>query len=318
MEEEDDPLALCLSPPNKNQVYLQSPPLLPPPPEQTPPSLLQLHTYVPSFIAGSSTSTYVPSHEPSPTGEPAPSRPLHTRRNPTQFPRDGKGDTVPVPFPWATDHRATVHNLHYLLSHGLSTITGDVQCKECERQYQIEFDLEKRFREVVSYIVANNEMMYDRAPSVWMNPILPNCSFCEKMGCVKPIMPLKKKTINWLFLFLGQMLGCCTLDHLKYFCKHTKNHRTGAKDRVLYLTYLNLCKQLDPEGLFARILCLKEHEATQLTESEHDTVRSISVANRTELEHDTVTESKHENVSKPATKSALLMEKILEDTYYSQ
>ncbi|KAL1809528.1 hypothetical protein ACET3Z_026518 [Daucus carota] len=29
-----------------------------------------------------------------------------------------------------------------------------------------------------------------------------------------------------------QMLGCCTVEQLKYFCKHTKNHRTGAKDRV--------------------------------------------------------------------------------------
>jgi hypothetical protein len=48
------------------------------------------------------------------------------------------------------------------------------------------------------------------------------------------------------------MLGCCTLDQLKYFCKHTKNHRTGAKDRVLFLAYLGLCKQLDPNGPFDR------------------------------------------------------------------
>ncbi|WOH09609.1 hypothetical protein DCAR_0729067 [Daucus carota subsp. sativus] len=49
-----------------------------------------------------------------------------------------------------------------------------------------------------------------------------------------------------------QMLGCCTVEQLKYFCKHTKNHRTGAKDRVLYLTYLAICKQLDPKGPFHR------------------------------------------------------------------
>ncbi|KAF9684343.1 hypothetical protein SADUNF_Sadunf04G0108500 [Salix dunnii] len=45
-------------------------------------------------------------------------------------------------------------------------------------------------------------------------------------------------------------IGCCTLDQLKYFCKHTKNHRIGAKDRVLFLAYLGLCKQLNPNGPF--------------------------------------------------------------------
>ncbi|KAF8369745.1 hypothetical protein HHK36_032232 [Tetracentron sinense] len=221
---DDDPLALCLSP--------QSPPQLPPPP--------QFPTNLPSLATGASTSTVIFSQEPTPL------RLLRTRRNPTQSPRGGKGDIVPAPFPWATDHRATVHSLRYLLSHGLSTIAGDVQCKECEHQYQIEFDLKKKYAEIVTYFVANQSTMRDRAPSIWMNPILPDCSFCEKTCCVKPIISLKKKT-NWLFLFLGQMLGCCTLAHLKYFCKHTKNHRTGAKDRVLYLTYLTLCKQLDPK-----------------------------------------------------------------------
>ncbi|KAL4352204.1 hypothetical protein GQ457_06G007910 [Hibiscus cannabinus] len=51
-------------------------------------------------------------------------------------------------------------------------------------------------------------------------------------------------------VLLGKMLGCCKLSELKYFCKHTKNHKTGAKDRVLYLTYMGLCKQLDPTGPF--------------------------------------------------------------------
>jgi hypothetical protein len=94
--------------------------------------------------------------------------------------------------------------------------------------------------------------MHDRAPSDWMNPVLPRCQFCDQENSVKPVIANKKQKINWLFLLLGQMLGCCTLDQLKYFCKHTKNHRTGAKDRVLYLAYLGMCKQLDPNGPFDR------------------------------------------------------------------
>ncbi|KAL0409830.1 UNVERIFIED_CONTAM: hypothetical protein Slati_3572700 [Sesamum latifolium] len=93
----------------------------------------------------------------------------------------------------------------------------------------------------------NRDVMRQRAPSAWMNPILPDCKYCKQHNCVKPILT-KKKSINWLFLLLGQMVGCCKLSELKYFCKHTKNHRTGAKDRVLYLAYLELCRQLNPEG----------------------------------------------------------------------
>jgi hypothetical protein len=93
------------------------------------------------------------------------------------------------------------------------------------------------------------DTMNDRA-TIWMNPRLSRCENCNQENCVKPIIADKKRSINWLFLLLGQMLGCCTLAQLKYFCKHTKNHRTGAKDRLLYLTYLGLCKQLDLNGPF--------------------------------------------------------------------
>ena len=82
-------------------------------------------------------------------------------------------------------------------------------------------------------------------PREWMNPELNRCDFCNREGCV---ISAKKRSINWMFLLLGKMLGCCTLEQLKYFCKHTENHRTGAKDRVLFLTYLSLCKQMDPSG----------------------------------------------------------------------
>ncbi|GMJ03489.1 hypothetical protein HRI_004018100 [Hibiscus trionum] len=183
---------------------------------------------------------------------PQPPRNGRGRRNPTHALREGKTETVEAPYPWATNHRATVHSLQYLSSKGIRTITGDVQCKRCERQYKIGYDLKEKFNEIATYIVRNKSSMHDRAPSVWRNPALPKCKFCDQENSAKPVIADKKKAVNWLFLLLGQMLGCCTLDQLKYFCKHTKNHRTGAKDRVLYLTYLSLCKQLDPTGPFDR------------------------------------------------------------------
>ncbi|KAJ6365106.1 hypothetical protein OIU76_029972 [Salix suchowensis] len=145
-----------------------------------------------------------------------PPRGPRKRRNPSQGPREGKGETVPVLYSWAMDRRATVRSLEYLLSRKIETITGLVQCKRCEKQYEMGFD------------------------------------FGSQENSAKPVIANKKRKINWLFLLLGQMLGCCTLDQLKYFCKHTKNHRTGAKDRVLFLAYLGLCKQLDPNGPFDR------------------------------------------------------------------
>ncbi|KAG8633162.1 uncharacterized protein LOC110605759 [Manihot esculenta] len=203
-------------------------------------------------ISPATTTPHAPSLPASPAGPPRPPplRPPRARRNPTQAPRDGKSEHVPQPFPWATNRRATVHSLNTLLSNNIETITGTVQCKRCEKQYEMEFNLQEQFRIVGKYIAENKHSMHDRAPARWMNPKLPKCEYCEQDNCVKPVISDKKKSINWLFLLLGEMLGCCTLDQLKYFCKHTKNHRTGAKDRVLYLTYLELCKQLHPDGPF--------------------------------------------------------------------
>ncbi|XVF76574.1 hypothetical protein PTKIN_Ptkin13bG0276800 [Pterospermum kingtungense] len=169
------------------------------------------------------------------------------RKNPDPKPKPGKTETIPPPFPWATSQRATVHSLDYLLSHNMTKISGEVQCKKCNKVNTIEYDLSQKFREIASFISENRFAMHCRAPSSWMNPKLPSCESCGR--CTKPVVS-KKRSINWLFLLLGGMLGCCKLSELKYFCKHSKNHRTGAKDRVLYLTYLGLCKQLDPKGPF--------------------------------------------------------------------
>ena len=140
-----------------------------------------------------------------------------------------------------------MYNLDHFLSHGVRMISGDVECKGCQETYKTEYNLEEKFKEIKDFVSANKLAMHDRAPSFWMNPRLDSCETCG--NSVKPVIT-KKRDINWLFLLLGQMLGCCKLSELKYFCKHTKSHRTGAKDRVLYLTYLGLCKQLDPDGPF--------------------------------------------------------------------
>ncbi|XP_065857506.1 uncharacterized protein [Euphorbia lathyris] len=176
----------------------------------------------------------------------------HTHRSSRQRVRRTVEDNKPFPppFPWASDKRAIVRNIQELAERKIETITGLVQCRRCEKQYEIGYNLKEKFYEVASFIAANKDSMHDRAPAVWMSPVLPTCKFCEQENSVKPVISEKKKTINWLFLLLGQMLGCCTLDQLKYFCKHTENHRTGAKDRVLYLTYLGLCKQVDSSGPF--------------------------------------------------------------------
>ncbi|KAL8553228.1 hypothetical protein ACS0TY_001761 [Phlomoides rotata] len=172
------------------------------------------------------------------------------RRNPTKTPPVGKPATIPPPFPWSGDLRANVRSLSYLRSQRISSISGDVQCKRCNGQYKMEFDLEQKFKEVASFVAENKANMRQRAPKIWMSPALPNCRLCNQENSVRPLISEKKKAINWLFLLLGQMLGCCTLNQLKYFCKHTRNHRTGAKDRVLFLAYLGLCRQLEPNGPF--------------------------------------------------------------------
>nr|XP_043609754.1 uncharacterized protein LOC122581584 [Erigeron canadensis] len=170
--------------------------------------------------------------------------PRRIRKKPTNAPRQGKSKTIQPPFIWATEHRAHVRSLKYLIDNDINTISGDMECKRCQKVYKVEYNLEEKFKEVFEYVENNKHTFYDRAPELWTHPVLPKCEFCHQENSMKPVIN-KKKSINWLFLFLGQMLGCCTLEQLKYFCKHTGNHRTGAKDRVLFLTYIELCKQVN-------------------------------------------------------------------------
>ncbi|XP_073005603.1 uncharacterized protein [Typha latifolia] len=171
-----------------------------------------------------------------------------SRRNLTQAPRDGKPETILPPTPWATEQRATVYPLEYLVAHGITNITGESQCKRCDARHLMTYDLEAKFAELTAFIGARTHLMHDRAPDEWLNPVFPACPSCAQPNCMRPMIAAKKRDINWLFMLLGQTLGCCTLEQLKYFCKHTGNHRTGAKNRVLYFTYLGLCKQLLPSA----------------------------------------------------------------------
>ncbi|GMJ03061.1 hypothetical protein HRI_003975300 [Hibiscus trionum] len=188
---------------------------------------------------------------PNPNPVVVPAYPIHPQRrsrtNSFQKLKRGKSETIDAPYPWATTRRATVHNLNYLLSQNILTISGEVECKGCPKKHTFEYNLVEKFNEIKDFVLANMSTMNDRASDSWMHPMLDNCKTCG--SAMRPIV-LKKRHVNWLFLLLGQKLGCCRLSELKYFCKQTKNHRTGAKNRLLYLAYIGLCKQLCPDGRF--------------------------------------------------------------------
>ncbi|CAH2051576.1 unnamed protein product [Thlaspi arvense] len=149
----------------------------------------------------------------------------------------GDKEIVPVqPYP------AIIHTLSDLLTNNITVISGQVYCRPCEKTETLEYNLKEKFEELERYIKENKEVMRQRAPSVWMYPKLIRCGLCDNE--MKPVISLNKEEINWLFLLLGQMLGCCTLEQLKYYCHKTSQHRTGSKDRILYSTYLGLCMQL--------------------------------------------------------------------------
>ncbi|KAL5140868.1 hypothetical protein HKD37_09G024317 [Glycine soja] len=162
--------------------------------------------------------------------------------------RRGKSKTITPPFPWATNRRATVHSYKYLLQNKIVTITGKVKCKRCDERFEMELDLKSKLGELLKFIQKKKCIMHDRAPNVWVVPVLPKCEHCGRENSVEPFLgDTKRRAINWLFLLLAQMLGFCNLKQLQYFCKHNNNHRTGAKDRIVYSTYMGLCKQLLPE-----------------------------------------------------------------------
>jgi hypothetical protein len=159
-----------------------------------------------------------------------------------------KEELILPPYAWATDKRAVVHPLDRITRSGIISIQGEVLCKRCDGSQTVDINLQASFLQLDNYFMTNKDLMHDRAPKIWMVPRLLDCTMCHQTDCVKPVINQRKRHINWLFLMLTRTLGLCTLDQLKYFCKHTHKHRTGAKDRVLYLTYVGLLKQLNPAG----------------------------------------------------------------------
>ncbi|CAO2183190.1 unnamed protein product [Urochloa humidicola] len=159
---------------------------------------------------------------------------------------DDAGLQPAPPFPWATERPAQHETLEALLRRGVTSVSGQARCKRCAARKPVAYDLEAKFRQLRDYVVANRHNMNDRAPDPWMFPALPDCGSCGHRGAMWPEIAAEKREINWLFLFLGQMLGCCTLEQLKYFCENTGRHRTGAKNRVLYYAYIEMCNQLEP------------------------------------------------------------------------
>ncbi|KAJ1263922.1 hypothetical protein BS78_09G223500 [Paspalum vaginatum] len=165
----------------------------------------------------------------------------------------GVGLLVPPPYPWSTD-RACVHrSLAELSRLGIDAVSGELQCRRCDRLQVVALDVQAKFRDLCGYISRNIQGMNDRAPKRWQEPALPDCDRCGQKNSMRPLISADKESkdrINWVFLLLTEMLGLCTLEQLKYFCAHTRQHRTGAKDRVLYSTYMELCNQLLPGGIF--------------------------------------------------------------------
>ncbi|KAG4949064.1 hypothetical protein JHK85_042925 [Glycine max] len=148
--------------------------------------------------------------------------------------------TTPMLSPYPASN-SNIDNVH-------PNVPGRVQCNRCNERFEMEIDVESKLGELLKFIQKKKGRMHDRAPKVWVEPVLPRCQHCGRENSVEPLIAdTKRKDINWLFLLLAQMLGCCTIKQLKYFCKHTNSHRTGAKDRLVYSTYMGLCKQLLPE-----------------------------------------------------------------------
>ncbi|MCD9638018.1 hypothetical protein HAX54_021630 [Datura stramonium] len=119
-----------------------------------------------------------------------------TRRMPTQSLKEGNSETITPPYPWATSRRAIVHTLDYLVSNEITVISGEVQCKKCEQQYQIQYDLQEKFKEIATFISKTRSVMHDRAPIIWMNPNLPNCKYCNQINCIKPIISEERKLLD--------------------------------------------------------------------------------------------------------------------------
>ncbi|XP_057512764.1 formin-like protein 6 [Actinidia eriantha] len=161
----------------------------------------------------------------------------------------------PPPYPWATkevgNHRAGVRSLHDLRSNGITMISGRVICRFCNTQTTIKYNVLQRFSLLKTFIRRNKNTMTElrEAPEAWKNPEekLRRCMErdrgCGQNNALIPYNAVPPRSMNWLFMLLGQTLGLCTTDDLQYLV----NERSDNKPRLLYLAFLSLCKQLKPD-----------------------------------------------------------------------
>ncbi|XP_051144122.1 uncharacterized protein LOC127260432 [Andrographis paniculata] len=166
---------------------------------------------------------------------------------------DEEKPPIAPPYPWATDRRAVVHSFIDLRARSIVKISGEVECKNCGVKYDMELDSYQTYFKIKRFFADNIFELAKRAPKRWTHPVAMECRGCRSKS-LRAVVAEKKKNINWLFLLLTEMVGLCRLDQLKYFCKHNNVHRTGAKDRLLFLVYLGLGKQFDPEGPYEQYM----------------------------------------------------------------
>ncbi|KAI9123777.1 hypothetical protein K1719_005077 [Acacia pycnantha] len=175
-----------------------------------------------------------------------PPPPLRPPQNPRNNGEDHQNRNIEPPYAWTTNRPAYVHDKSHLEKNFIYTVTGTVRCNKCGKEYPVVFNIEEKLKQFESFVESKKRTMHNRAPPEWTSAQSLVCEHCTGDG-VRPVIDVRKDNINWLFLFLGQMLGYCTLEQLKYFLACTQIHRTAAKDRVLYHTYREIFKQLRPD-----------------------------------------------------------------------
>ena len=65
-------------------------------------------------------------------------------------------------YPWATNCRATVQRIGYLLAEEIIEISGTVQCKLCEKQYEMGYDVRVEFPKILKYVTEIKSWMEDQ------------------------------------------------------------------------------------------------------------------------------------------------------------
>ena len=65
-------------------------------------------------------------------------------------------------YPWATNSCATVQRIGYLLAEEIIEISGTVQCKLCEKQYEMGYDVRVEFPKILKYVTEIKSGMEDQ------------------------------------------------------------------------------------------------------------------------------------------------------------